>query len=191
MVNNRGSLPCRMKSAYPRSKASRESSYWRSSFLHHNDFVDFSRRRAPLAPSAVPRFYAEVGRTRTAGPILEFPWPTAWWGQHLPYRYQLVHGQEVVISTPEDFASDPRQRFRNLVGPQPEDFLRSRARYLVLHLDPVGEEERAAHGRRADARRWKKTARSTARRLQATWGPPLFADEDVRVWDLAGVDRPQ
>ena len=97
----------------------------------------------PLVPAATPPpFYAQLGHERPAGVLLEAPWHHLLFTRMLA-THQQQHGQPVLVSYLRGYpVNDPRLRFATVVRPDPTLFLRSRARYLVLHLDP-GREERA------------------------------------------------
>jgi hypothetical protein len=167
-----------------------------SSFLGHNDFVAFFCPRSHPAPGAVPVFYREILRRETDAPVLEFPFIPLWIYDHAYYAYQGVHGQEVLVGLVEPLP-ELRFRLRNSVPPAPRDFLASRARYLAVHTDLLGEEERlgghcwplVARMKPRDRRLLANSGRRMAGWLVAQWGPPDLRDGTIEVWDLSRLRR--
>jgi hypothetical protein len=166
---------------------------WRPSF---GNFSFFELRDAPRPAGEEPPFYRELGRERPSGVLLEAPWHHLLFTRMLA-AHQRVHGQEILVSYLRGFpVNDARLRLRTAVRPEPAAFLRSRARYLVLHLDP-GREERSfdpqgrlpfASGSAESIERslaqhaaW---AEAVCRHLTAQWGPPTYRDESLCVFDL-------
>jgi hypothetical protein len=165
-----------------------DSTWWRSSFPHHDDRLAFYVRQ-PGAP--LPEAYRRLG----PGAILEAPWIPVWRVSRAVALYQDVHGREVVTASPEPLLADPRLAFRNLVPLTPEAFLASRARWLVVHRD-LGAEEEAFPDllwppRMGVGRRFREVFQIEGRRLppllRRAWGKPDFADDLVVVWDLDRV----
>jgi hypothetical protein len=165
-----------------------DSTWWRSSFPHHDDRLAFyvTRAEAPL-----PDVYRKLG----PGAILEAPWIPVWRVSRAVALYQEAHGREVVTASPEPLLADPRLAFRNLVALTPEAFLASRARWLVVHRDLGAEEEAIPDPlwppRMGVGRRFRETFQAEGRRLprilRHAWGRPDFADDRVVVWDLDRV----
>jgi hypothetical protein len=161
----------------------------RTSFLHHNDFMAFYRPR-PRPPSAteVPELYRHLGGET----VVELPWVIAWESNRTFYRYQEIHGGRVVVSTPQRIFVRPPLALRNAVPPEPAAFCGSGARYLIVHLNVAREEDRIPPGGQISGfvmaqplrRALHDDAGSLARRLARTWGPPFYADREVRAWDL-------
>ena len=86
-------------------------------------------------------------------------------------------------------AARPAQR---ACAPEPGAFCGSGARYLIVHLNVAREEDRIPPDEgismfvmaRPLRRALRDEAGSLARRLARTWGPPVYADREVRAWDL-------
>jgi hypothetical protein len=166
---------------------------WRPSF---GNFSFFELRDAPRPAGEELAFYRELGRERPSGVLLEAPWHHLLFTRMLA-AHQRVHGQEILVSYLRGFpVNDARLQLRTAVRPEPAAFLRSRARYLVLHLDP-GREERSfdpqgglpfASGNEENIERslaqhaaW---AEAVCRHLTAQWGAPTYRDESLCVFDL-------
>ncbi|HET9210393.1 MAG TPA: hypothetical protein VFR03_08340 [Thermoanaerobaculia bacterium] len=164
---------------------------WRTSFLHHNDFVAFYKPRPTLPADAVPDFYRRLhGET-----VVEFPWLFMWEANRSFYLYQEIHGGRVVVASPQGILYRSPLALRNAVAPEPGAICRSGARYLIVHRNVAREEEGIAPGGRLvegeAAQPLRRLARSSAaelgRRLEGEWGAPVFEDGVVRVWDLGRV----
>jgi len=164
---------------------------WRTSFLHHNDFVAFYKPRPSLPADAVPDFYRQLhGET-----VVEFPWLFMWEANHAFYLYQEVHGGRVVVASPQGILYRPPLALRNAVAPEPGAICRSGARYLIVHRNVAREEDRIAPGGRlAEGRAAqplrrlvRESAAALGERLAGEWGAPVYADAVVRVWDLGRV----
>jgi hypothetical protein len=165
-----------------------DSTWWRSSFPHHDDRLAFYVPR-PGAP--LPEAYRKLG----PGAILEAPWIPVWRVSRAVALYQDAHGREVVLASPEPLLADPRLAFRNLVPVAPEALLGSRARWLVVHRD-LGAEEAAIPDllwppRMGVGRRFREVFQAEGRRLprllRRAWGKPDLADGQLAVWDLDRV----
>lgn|GEM_PF-2445901 len=163
--------------------------FWSSSFRPHVDFVAFDEPRATVSEADVPAVYRRAAGE--PGPVLEYPWPTIWKLGRVFYAYQAVHGQEVLVATPDPLLADARLALGALVRPSPDDVLASRARYVVVHRDLEAETARLAGARRdwdADAApalaELRQAARAMAGALEARLGPPHHADAFVSAWDL-------
>lgn len=164
--------------------------YRDGSFMHHNDFVDFTHPRATLPDDLVPAFYRDLRR----GPVLEFPWPTVWSQERVFYIYQRIHERRVMVSAPFDLPRRPGIGFRNEVPPDPAAILASPARTLVVHLRLPAEEDRVQtpgrpvrRMRRNLRQDYRRAADRLAARLVKEWGPPDTTEGFVRVWDLERV----
>jgi hypothetical protein len=162
-----------------------------TSFLGHNDFVSFYRPRPRLPAAAVPELYRQLhGET-----VVEFPWTFIWEANHSFYLYQEVHGGRVIVSTPQRLLYQPPLALRNAVAPEAAAICRSGARFLIVHRAVAREEDRIAPGGRlseAEAaqpfrRMLREEATALAERLKQEWGPPVYADDTLRAWDLAAV----
>src|SRR4029079_14973319 len=109
--------------------------------------------------------------------------------------YQEAPCQEVVVASHRPAFWDERLAFHNMVPGNPESFLASRARHLVLHRDLAREEIRVPHTAHRPhdglAERLQGElageAKAMVRRLEKRWGPPDYADEWVQVWDLDAI----
>jgi len=174
-----------------------DRAYWTSSFVHHNDLVGFHRSAGTLPIGSVPAFY----RTQElrGSTLIEFPW-SSWWEFSKAVRiYQEVHGARVIVGATDPVIYGEHLAFRNAVAPSPKAFLASDADFVVVHLDPLAEEARivepdgslGAEIPPAYADQFREALRdeagSMARRLNERWGPPQYADADIRVWSLARV----
>lgn len=164
---------------------------WRTSFLHHNDFVAFYKPRPSLPADAVPDFYRRLhGET-----VVEFPWLFMWEANRSFYLYQEIHGGRVVVASPQGILFRPPLALRNTVAPEPGAICRSGARYLIVHRNVAREEDGIAPGGRLTegeaAQPLRRLVRGSAaalgERLEAEWGAPVYEDGVVRVWDLGRV----
>ncbi|HZM00763.1 MAG TPA: glycosyltransferase family 39 protein [Planctomycetota bacterium] len=164
-----------------------------SSFMHADDYLDFTRPYPTLPPQAASGFYRQPPQP---GPIVEGPWPTSWkYGRTLLVDERL-HGQRVIAAPYDETLADPRLRFRNALA-TPDAMLASEARWVVIHRDLAAEElqlpdAQAARGRYAvraaqEAERQRAWAAQMLRLLPARWGAPVFEDERIAVWDLEAV----
>lgn len=166
--------------------------FQKGSFAQHNDMLGFFCPPARINPGAVPRFYRQVVAGQPGATVLEHPWFPWWSYTKVYYLYQEVHGQEVVLSSVRPLPGAEQVRFRNMVRPCPEDFLASRARYLVVHTDLLAEEERAfphcwpTVGQILPQHQHEilQSGRRMARRLTGTWGEPDASEPGILVWDL-------
>jgi hypothetical protein len=164
-----------------------------SSFMHHNDFVAFQAPRATLPDEVVPALYRNLPR----GPVLEYPWTPVWRYNRSFYVYQRIHGRRVMVSAASNLPRHPRIELRNEVPPEPAALLASAARTLVVHLKPGWEEDRVVSLRREEGRpmppdvrrQLRRAGERLAGRLTREWGPPDYADEVVRSWDLERLRR--
>jgi hypothetical protein len=168
-----------------------DTATWRTSFLHHNDFVAFYKPRPSPPADAVPDFYRRLhGET-----VVEFPWLFMWEANRSFYLYQEIHGGRVVVASPQGILYRPPLALRNAVAPEPGAICRSGARYLIVHRNVAREEERIAPGGRLTegeaAQPLRRMARSSAAalgdRLAGEWGAPVYEDGVVRAWDLGQV----
>lgn len=170
-----------------------DPAYWRSPFVHHNDYVAFFCPRASLPAARIPRFYRETLATAPPGALLEFPWIPLWSNMRAFYVYQEAHGRDVLVA---EVPIEPGWRqlsFRNLPLASPEGFLASRARFLVVHWNLL-EEERAvtphcwplfSQMKEKHQRILLNQGRRMAGALLERWGAPDEDRDGVAVWDLA------
>jgi hypothetical protein len=164
---------------------------WRTSFLHHNDFVGFYKPRPALPPGEVPEIYRQLhGET-----VVEFPWLFIWETNHSYYLYQEIHRGRVIVATPQHILFRPPLALRNVVAPEPAAICRSGARYLIVHRNAAREEDRIAPGGRLSEGEMAQPLRQMMResaaglgdRVKQEWGPPFYGDRWLRAWDLRAV----
>lgn len=157
-------------------------------------YANRPERQVPL-----PAVYRELDPDRP-GPIIEYPWHTTWrYFSRVLVRYQKDHGRHVIVAPGERLLWDRRLGFRNMVTPQIEPILESRAAYLVWHLDPAAE-DRALDRRRkpapgsaaardlelkdAELEKLGHQATVRAKNFIERWGPPDHRSERILIWDL-------
>ncbi|MCB1057729.1 MAG: hypothetical protein KDD11_19685, partial [Acidobacteria bacterium] len=170
-----------------------------SDFTHHKDFLGFYAPRARLEAGDISPFYLELASGARSGAVLEYPWHTSWRLSRTPYVVQQIHHQPVYVSPMQKMLWDPRIDFRKMVPGRPRDFLKSPARWLVVHPDYGSEEERIDGDHRSPKSGWKargrewewleREGREMTTRLETLWGPPDYRDDDVVVWDLDRIRR--
>lgn len=160
-----------------------------SSFTHAQPFVNFMQPRERAA--AVPSFYREL--PPGDAPILEAPWINI--GTQSFHAYQRVHRHPLRVATLNRLHAQPGVRFRNILPPFADSILASDVRWVVVHVDVREEELRIdtpelRHGERLEQlpELWETlhgAGLRMAARLQEGWGPPVYSDADIRVWDLS------
>ena len=165
-----------------------------SSFTHAQPFVNFMQEREKA--QSVPSFYRELSPGND--PILEAPWTNI--GTQSFHAYQRVHQHPLRVATLNRLHAHPGVRFRNILPPWADAILESDVRFVVVHVDVREEELRIdtpelRHGERLERlpELWETLRGAGVRmaaRLQEEWGPPLYADPDIRVWDLSLVRDP-
>ncbi len=160
----------------------------RGSFVHARSFLHFTRAGVQMAEAQVPAFYRAVP---APGGLIEFPWFNL--ASQAFAAYQRHHDRPVRVSVarPEVFEG---ASLRTVLQPEPERWRTSGARYLVLHRDVQREEGRLrgtgpGHERLLSRvpQFWqtlRREARRMERTLQTEWGPPVYSDDDIAVWDL-------
>lgn len=166
--------------------------YARSSFVHHNDFVDFTKPKATRAADAIPGFYLDLAHESGTAAIIEAPCDARWDYTRAYYVYQGVHGRPVRLSCPSHASAVDFRRFRpkTLLPPTPEAFLASGAEWVVVHDDLPGEEADTSPprvGSALDVSLLRGAAASLSSELRTAWGPPDVAADTVEVWDLRRV----
>jgi len=163
----------------------------RSSFVHNNDYLYFASTPARLNPDKTPVFYHRLGDGELEqGPLIEYPWTTVWNQSQALYLYQRVHGQPVLVGAWDELLDDERLDFRNMPKVETRAMMESRARYLVVHLDWAAEEAVVARGRwikKNIATRLQRAARQLTRQANRAFGPPVYRDNRIMVWDLEGA----
>ena len=169
------------------------------SFVHawaHRGWQDYTPDALELPGES---FYASLRQPGRAGPVIE----TLWHGVAFPDvapAHQRSHGQPVIVASLIDaWWRDPRLSLRNSLRPlghQPIAFLRSDARWVVVHREPGGESAkvRGAETARAErmkhrlvrelVERQKALGERLGGRLTAAWGPPDYASDWILAWDL-------
>jgi Dolichyl-phosphate-mannose-protein mannosyltransferase len=168
--------------------------YRAGSFAQHNDFVAFFCPPAQVAAADVPRLYRELP-SRGGGAVLEAPWFPWWAYTRAYYLYQETHGQEVLLSLVRPMPGEGRLAFRNMPRAEPEGFLASRARWLVVHTDLPAEEDRVTPHcwpivddfKPQHRRQLLRAGREMADGLTALWGEPDVREGGLLAWDLARV----
>jgi hypothetical protein len=173
-----------------------DPSYRRSSLQHSKDFIFFYLPRGRMDGTMVPHFYRTAEVLSSTQPIIELPFLGGWAMTRAHYVYQDVHGAPVIAAELGDWPCDSRLRLRNHVCPEPPRMLDSRARFLVVHHDPLAEEllieggDNSGNG--VDPPVWTAAAdvaARTRRGLRRRWGPAYYHDERITVWDLDAVRR--
>lgn len=164
-------------------------------FSHALSSMNFLEEEDSIPYEYVPRFYHELGSSPGRQVILEYPWQNVA-GQTFD-AYHHVHGGPVLVASVIDRSDEDRISLRNHVDPTPARFLESRANYVVVHLDLRSEASRLEtsniHHRqwlRAEPELWaplRRAGRMMAGRLREVWGPPVYVDTSVQVWDLDAV----
>ncbi|HEX3131612.1 MAG TPA: glycosyltransferase family 39 protein, partial [Thermoanaerobaculia bacterium] len=166
---------------------------WRSSFSHHNDYMTFMWPRPEVGPRQVPDFYRTLADSKEPGAVLEYPWMAVWKVNRAFYLYQEVHGRQVVVAPARALLADERLGFRNMVPGNPEGFLASRARWLVVHRNLTQEEMKIPPIIQLDERfrsLFRTFGHNMVVQLYQAWGKPDYSDRRIAVWDLDRVRTP-
>jgi hypothetical protein len=163
-----------------------------SSFTHAQPFVNFLGAPDHIPPEEVPRFYREL--PPGSEPLVEAPWTNV--GTHSFNAYQQVHHRPLRVASLNKLHADPRIRLRNTLHARADALARSDARWVVVHLDLREEEEHVTttelrHHERLERlpELWQVlggAGKRLAARLREEWGPPVYSDERVRVWERGG-----
>jgi hypothetical protein len=135
------------------------------------------------APVRVPAFYTGLADSDRPLRIVEAP-AFFDWRLDLYRSYYLQHRQETWLGTLGSSPADP------IRGPyasvrHPAQLHASGADYLILHLDPEAELQRA-RGEKGVAP-VQPLAGSTVRALRLAIGRPVYEDEDILVFALGGA----
>lgn len=165
--------------------------YFDSSFAHHTRYFEFYAAPIALPDGDIPDFYEKL-KEMPSGALIEYPWTWIWLRSSVFPAYQNIHRREVIVSGVNFLTADERVRFRNHIPMSPESFLSSRARFLIVHQDLIEEEERLYSGikylKDFDIKRvgdqMRRSGEVMSVRLQKLWGPPMYRDRFIRVWDL-------
>jgi hypothetical protein len=165
-----------------------------TSFRHSKDFIRFDQPRGTVAAEQVPSFYSSAELRAAPGPIVELPFRGGWSATRSHYVYQTIHRRPVLAAEPYGWPCDERLRLRNHVCPQPPQLQRAAARLVIVHRDPLGEENAVVGGDDSGNRyrpdQWEEfalTAGRMTRNLRRRWGTPLYRDRQLTVWDLDAV----
>ncbi|MCZ6782885.1 MAG: hypothetical protein O7G30_06200 [Proteobacteria bacterium] len=169
-----------------------------SPFTHAPTSLTFTAAEDRVDADAPPGFYRELATAATGGEVvLEYPWMNV--ASHAFDAYQRVHRRPLRVGSLNRLHEDPRLGLRNTLPAHPEDFLESGARYVVVHTDLKAEEARVRTRKFLFAERlieldelWRVLRAGGARmsvRLEEAWGPPVYVDDAIRVWDLERVRR--
>ncbi len=154
------------------------------SFAHNIrslEFVVASDATEREVPALYSRLAASAGDD---APLVEFPVEYAWRFATAPDVYQRTHGRDVLVSSAWNMYADPRLALANTLPMDPDAYLASRARYLVLHRNPAAEEP-LLEGERAE--RVRGDARHLETLLRREWGEPTRKDPLLLVWDLESL----
>jgi hypothetical protein len=170
-----------------------------SSFLTHDDFIDFYRPPPRMLSSElVPEFYRRLAVPPGDEAVIEAPSLPTWaWQTHLRI-YQDVHRRRVFLAPLEPTFFRAELDFANYVEPEPEALAAAPARWLALHRKSDWELDRVdvngvvslplEPGMRSFSQR---SALELGGRLTGRWGPPDYVDDLLLVWDLERVRRDQ
>jgi hypothetical protein len=167
-----------------------------TSFLSSAENLGFHVPRSRLPASTIPAIYHELGSTNERGAVLEYTGSPTW--NHLNHliAYQEIHRRRVLFSPHnDDYLFAPGIALRNMVRPEPAAFLASPARFLVVHHHTARELDRLERQEfkwlppfgRDNRQQARQITRRMKRRLESSWGPPGYVDDDVSVWDLSEV----
>jgi hypothetical protein len=173
-----------------------EDDFRRSSFVQRAESLLFFRGR-PMKASPAPEIYEGLA-AGPPGAVVEYPWHPMWRYGRTFGRYQRQHGREVIVSPGERLLWDERLSFRNMLPPIPEQIVASRAAFLVLHLNPEGEEAALDSRRRKNSEKLRRDlerrggeleklrAQAEKRRehFERKWGAPDLEQGDIVIWDL-------
>lgn len=149
-------------------------------FAGSNTALKFSEPVQAPPPEGVPAIYRLLGREPGSGAVLQAPSATAWWQVETYRETSRIHGRSVVLASDDRHLDDPRLTLRNLVPLDPERFLESRARFVVVDLD----RRRTSLGAKGAG-----LAPALAQELAAEWGEPHLVDAGILVWDLDRLRR--
>jgi hypothetical protein len=161
-----------------------------SSYTHGQPFVYFLYPGDRIASEAVPRFYHDL----PAGdePLVEAPWTNV--GTHAFSAYQRFHRRPLRVASPHRIHTDPRIQLRNTLRIEPEAFVRSGARFVVVHRNLHQEEMRVTtleHRHHELLERapelWallRQAGAALEARLREEWGPPDYEDPLLVAWEV-------
>lgn len=166
-----------------------------TSLMHHPEMLRFTRPLPSVDSMPLPPSYRVLASQQ--GAVIEFPWWYVWKTAGNSLHSQRVHHLPLFASVPEGPLSNPRVVGPTLIFPDPNAWLASSARWLVLHADSVGDELRLALWKdpsrsisrfdRATQDSFIRRAEEMALRLEREWGPADISDDRIRVWDLVRV----
>jgi hypothetical protein len=158
---------------------------WRTSFMDNYDFIAFFTPRPAVAADDAPAFYADLAAARDRRAIVEYPWHPLLELRSF-YLYQEIHRRRVIVSGAQKQFAAPGLALRNFVPPEPAALCATGARFLVVHPHIAREEDWLGDSGldREMRRALRGQGVELADRLASRWGPPAWADRDLRVWDL-------
>jgi len=166
-------------------------SWWATSFLHHADTLRFDRPLPTVAAAALPTPYGALA-VLPPGPILEAPVRTPWRFARAVYAYQRHHRRRVLLLSDDPHLCDPRLALQNHACGPGEAFQERGAVAILVHMDPMAEEQQvsgppAARDRRGErvAQQLRTRALQLAQRLEAERGPPTVAGGGVALWEMS------
>ncbi len=174
------------------------------SFVHawaHRGWQDYTPDSLTLPGE---NFYASLQESGRGGTVIEVLWHGVAFPDVAP-AHQRVHGQTVVVASLIDvWWKDPRLSLRNSLRPlghRPIAFLRSGARWVVVHREPGAESAQVSGAEKARAERMgfplvrelverqRVLGQKLGDRLSTVWGPADYADDWLLAWDLDRIRR--
>lgn len=162
--------------------------YRHSSFVHHDDWLEFGTFDPSLPPNSLPELYRQLPADAV---LLEVPMARSWRQLRLPPRYQLLHRRPVIVSLlGNSFIDRPGIALDTWLQFDPEAWLASRATVLVLHRDPAAEAAAAGYGFEVSAAFPEGPGIAPRRAIEAlrvAWGRPLYRDDQLVAYDLTAV----
>lgn len=170
--------------------------YRTSSFAHH-ELVMAYHRPLGLEAVAISPFYARLAQMADGGGVLEVPFEPNWEYALGAFAAQALHGRELWVATHRDGLFVRPSRWMRFLPLERSALIGSPARWLVVHRDyfeeswshivAVDDPDWLAAPHRYLVRKYGDRARALAAELHAAWGPPVYADPRVEVWDLDAV----
>jgi len=160
------------------------------SFLHNDDILGFHRPPAFL-PEGIPTPYERIAAE--GGAVVELTGLPTWPTENYLAVYQRRHRQRVLLAPAELGLFEGGVELRNHVEPVPRAILAAPARWLAVHLHPVGEIERLRYREYPYGtppaplvlrQLGRRQGRRAARYFERAWGKPDLGDPAVWVWDL-------
>ena len=151
-----------------------------------------------IAPGLIPNFYRRLGvngdLADEPGSLVVSPWPRAWWLGRPQVQFAPVHGRRVFAGLAGVMAGDPRAEWGSFVTNNPDSFLESPARWLVVHRDinaeflglfELGDEGKPRSPLPPGPRKSLATMAATVEaKARNAFGPPDAEEPTIVVWDL-------